>query len=107
MDWKAHKVPVQEQKVHHVPDQRRRLQPLFLGLVDYKVSPEPSRLPDVREGRVNCARPVGREVGEGGRALGPAGDTLVVLLPLVEVVTVGQLESCFDIAATRENICTR
>jgi hypothetical protein len=97
-------VPVEEQKVHHVPDQCRRLQPLFLRLVDYKVPPEPSRLPDMREGRVDRACPVGREVREGGRALRAAGGTLVVLLPLVEVVTAGQLESCFDVAATREII---
>lgn len=80
----THKVPVEEQKVHHVPDHAWRFQPLLLGPGHHKVSPEPSGLLDVCEGRVEDRRAVQWDVGEGRGAVGTGS---MIVLPFVEVVS--------------------
>jgi hypothetical protein len=80
----THKVPVEEQKVHHIPNHARGFQPLLLGPIHHKVSPESSGLLDVRERGVEDRRAVERDVGERRGAVGTGS---MVVLPFVEVVS--------------------
>jgi hypothetical protein len=80
----THKVPVEEQKVHHIPNHARGFQPLLLGSIHHKVSPETSGLLDVRERGVEDRRAVERDVGERRRAVGTGP---MVVLPFVEVMS--------------------
>jgi hypothetical protein len=80
----THKVPVEEQKVHHVPDHAWRFQPLLLGPGHHKVSPEPSGLLDVCERGVEDCRAVEWDVGE---RCGAIGTGPMVVLPFVQVMS--------------------
>lgn len=75
---------VEEEEVDDVPHDGRGLETLLLRAIDDKVSPEPSRFLDVREGRIESRRPVERDVRERSGSFRAGA---VVVLPLVDVVS--------------------